>query len=148
MTEGLLKECGFVVQGTFTSRLSAAKHDVRLRPNTSSDSVISIVTFYAMNLLSHLDQPRPPRRLITSPWRTIGCAVSGWTSGTTFQHPSGCSAVIVAVILALPCTHNIADVNPPGSDWKFFETCRKRGRDKLNLLSKFSASIKRCKYTK
>lgn len=31
--------------------------------------------------------PNPHRRLdiIVSPWRTVGCAVSGWTSGTTFQ---------------------------------------------------------------
>lgn len=31
--------------------------------------------------------PNPHRRvdIIVSPWRTIGCAVEGWTSGTTFQ---------------------------------------------------------------
>lgn len=31
--------------------------------------------------------PNPHRRvdIIVSPWRTIGCAVAGWTSGTTFQ---------------------------------------------------------------
>ncbi len=31
--------------------------------------------------------PNPHRRvdIIISPWRTIGCAVAGWTSGTTFQ---------------------------------------------------------------
>ncbi|KAL9639643.1 MAG: hypothetical protein Q9164_000799 [Protoblastenia rupestris] len=31
--------------------------------------------------------PNPHRRvdIIISPWRTVGCAVSGWTSGTTFQ---------------------------------------------------------------
>ncbi len=31
--------------------------------------------------------PNPHRRvdIIISPWRTIGCAVEGWTSGTTFQ---------------------------------------------------------------
>lgn len=31
--------------------------------------------------------PAPHRRvdIIVSPWRTIGCAVAGWTSGTTFQ---------------------------------------------------------------
>ncbi|KAL8742264.1 MAG: hypothetical protein Q9190_005228 [Brigantiaea leucoxantha] len=31
--------------------------------------------------------PPPHRRvdIIISPWRTIGCAVAGWTSGTTFQ---------------------------------------------------------------
>ena len=31
--------------------------------------------------------PNPHRRVdvIISPWRTIGCAVAGWTSGTTFQ---------------------------------------------------------------
>ncbi|KAL8973069.1 MAG: hypothetical protein Q9183_000192 [Haloplaca sp. 2 TL-2023] len=31
--------------------------------------------------------PNPHRRvdIIIAPWRTIGCAVAGWTSGTTFQ---------------------------------------------------------------
>ncbi|KAL9042796.1 MAG: hypothetical protein Q9180_000333 [Flavoplaca navasiana] len=31
--------------------------------------------------------PNPHRRvdIIISPWRTVGCAVAGWTSGTTFQ---------------------------------------------------------------
>ena len=31
--------------------------------------------------------PNPHRRvdIIISPWRTVGCAVEGWTSGTTFQ---------------------------------------------------------------
>ena len=31
--------------------------------------------------------PNPHRRvdIIVSPWRTVGCAVTGWTSGTTFQ---------------------------------------------------------------
>ena len=31
--------------------------------------------------------PNPHRRvdIIVSPWRTVGCAVAGWTSGTTFQ---------------------------------------------------------------
>ncbi len=31
--------------------------------------------------------PNPHRRvdIIISPWRTVGCAVLGWTSGTTFQ---------------------------------------------------------------
>jgi len=31
--------------------------------------------------------PNPHRRvdIIISPWRTVGCAISGWTSGTTFQ---------------------------------------------------------------
>ncbi|MCJ1310564.1 hypothetical protein MMC25_004229 [Agyrium rufum] len=31
--------------------------------------------------------PNPHRRvdIIISPWKTIGCAVAGWTSGTTFQ---------------------------------------------------------------
>ena len=31
--------------------------------------------------------PNPHRRvdIIISPWRTIGCAIAGWTSGTTFQ---------------------------------------------------------------
>ena len=31
--------------------------------------------------------PNPHRRvdIIISPWRTVGCAVTGWTSGTTFQ---------------------------------------------------------------
>ena len=31
--------------------------------------------------------PNPHRRvdIIITPWRTVGCAVSGWTSGTTFQ---------------------------------------------------------------
>ncbi|KAF2156412.1 Nucleotidyltransferase [Myriangium duriaei CBS 260.36] len=31
--------------------------------------------------------PAPHRRvdIIVSPWRTVGCAVAGWTSGTTFQ---------------------------------------------------------------
>jgi len=31
--------------------------------------------------------PNPHRRLdiIITPWRTVGCAVKGWTSGTTFQ---------------------------------------------------------------
>lgn len=31
--------------------------------------------------------PNPHRRvdIILSPWRTVGCAVAGWTSGTTFQ---------------------------------------------------------------
>ncbi|KAI4202950.1 MAG: hypothetical protein LQ350_002167 [Teloschistes chrysophthalmus] len=34
-----------------------------------------------------LKNPNPHRRvdIIVSPWRTIGCAVAGWTSGTTFQ---------------------------------------------------------------
>ncbi|KAL8664999.1 MAG: hypothetical protein Q9202_002555 [Teloschistes flavicans] len=34
-----------------------------------------------------LQNPKPHRRvdIIVSPWRTIGCAVAGWTSGTTFQ---------------------------------------------------------------
>ncbi|KAL8756133.1 MAG: hypothetical protein Q9184_004593 [Pyrenodesmia sp. 2 TL-2023] len=32
-------------------------------------------------------KPNPHRRvdIIISPWRTVGCAVEGWTSGTTFQ---------------------------------------------------------------
>ncbi|KAL6717106.1 hypothetical protein ACLMJK_005021 [Lecanora helva] len=31
--------------------------------------------------------PNPHRRvdIIISPWRTVGCAIAGWTSGTTFQ---------------------------------------------------------------
>ena len=31
--------------------------------------------------------PNPHRRVdvIISPWRTVGCAIAGWTSGTTFQ---------------------------------------------------------------
>ncbi|KAL8785304.1 MAG: hypothetical protein Q9213_003449 [Squamulea squamosa] len=34
-----------------------------------------------------LKNPNPHRRvdIIISPWRTVGCAVAGWTSGTTFQ---------------------------------------------------------------
>ncbi|KAL8841453.1 MAG: hypothetical protein Q9170_000916 [Blastenia crenularia] len=34
-----------------------------------------------------IKNPNPHRRvdIITSPWRTVGCAVAGWTSGTTFQ---------------------------------------------------------------
>ncbi|KAL8695035.1 MAG: hypothetical protein Q9218_000403 [Villophora microphyllina] len=34
-----------------------------------------------------LNNPNPHRRvdIIVSPWRTVGCAVAGWTSGTTFQ---------------------------------------------------------------
>ncbi|KAL8678505.1 MAG: hypothetical protein Q9224_000254 [Gallowayella concinna] len=34
-----------------------------------------------------LKNPHPHRRvdIIISPWRTVGCAVAGWTSGTTFQ---------------------------------------------------------------
>ncbi|MCJ1465494.1 hypothetical protein MMC07_004112 [Pseudocyphellaria aurata] len=33
------------------------------------------------------NDPHPHRRvdIIVSPWRTIGCAIAGWTSGTTFQ---------------------------------------------------------------
>lgn len=33
------------------------------------------------------ENPNPHRRvdIIISPWRTVGCAVAGWTSGTTFQ---------------------------------------------------------------
>lgn len=36
---------------------------------------------------SSTKNPNPHRRvdIIVSPWRTIGCAVEGWTSGTTFQ---------------------------------------------------------------
>ncbi|KAG8531566.1 uncharacterized protein KY384_003196 [Bacidia gigantensis] len=35
----------------------------------------------------HARNPNPHRRvdIIISPWRTVGCAVAGWTSGTTFQ---------------------------------------------------------------
>ena len=31
--------------------------------------------------------PNPHRRvdIIVSPWKTVGCAIAGWTSGTTFQ---------------------------------------------------------------
>ncbi|KAL8802045.1 MAG: hypothetical protein Q9182_004058 [Xanthomendoza sp. 2 TL-2023] len=34
-----------------------------------------------------IKNPHPHRRvdIIVSPWRTVGCAVAGWTSGTTFQ---------------------------------------------------------------
>ncbi|KAL9015155.1 MAG: hypothetical protein Q9173_000220 [Seirophora scorigena] len=34
-----------------------------------------------------IKNPNPHRRvdIIISPWRTVGCAVAGWTSGTTFQ---------------------------------------------------------------
>ncbi|KAL8705985.1 MAG: hypothetical protein Q9201_000929 [Fulgogasparrea decipioides] len=34
-----------------------------------------------------IKNPNPHRRvdIIVSPWRTVGCAVAGWTSGTTFQ---------------------------------------------------------------
>ncbi|KAI4146946.1 MAG: hypothetical protein L6R39_003283 [Caloplaca ligustica] len=34
-----------------------------------------------------IKNPNPHRRvdIIISPWRTVGCAVEGWTSGTTFQ---------------------------------------------------------------
>ncbi|KAL8811034.1 MAG: hypothetical protein Q9200_002123 [Gallowayella weberi] len=34
-----------------------------------------------------IKNPHPHRRvdIIISPWRTVGCAVAGWTSGTTFQ---------------------------------------------------------------
>ena len=37
--------------------------------------------------LIHVKNPNPHRRvdIIISPWKTIGCAVAGWTSGTTFQ---------------------------------------------------------------
>ena len=36
---------------------------------------------------SKAKNPNPHRRvdIIISPWRTVGCAVAGWTSGTTFQ---------------------------------------------------------------
>ena len=36
---------------------------------------------------SSAKNPNPHRRvdIIISPWRTVGCAVAGWTSGTTFQ---------------------------------------------------------------
>ena len=37
--------------------------------------------------LVKLKNPNPHRRvdIIISPWKTVGCAVAGWTSGTTFQ---------------------------------------------------------------
>ena len=33
------------------------------------------------------DAPHPRRRvdIIVSPWKTVGCAIVGWTGGTTFQ---------------------------------------------------------------
>ena len=36
---------------------------------------------------SEARNPNPHRRvdIIITPWRTVGCAVTGWTSGTTFQ---------------------------------------------------------------
>ncbi len=35
----------------------------------------------------HARNPAPRRRvdIIVAPWRTVGCAVAGWSGGTTFQ---------------------------------------------------------------
>lgn len=56
-------------------------------PRTGFDTLDKALVVWQDPAPAGAENPNPHRRvdIIVAPWQTIGCAVAGWTSGTTFQ---------------------------------------------------------------